>query len=105
MLIVLWVLPITIFSKEFMRNYNTIWEGSGPSALLIHKRQTRNTKNETIAPASDAGEKTPFEDDVNQHVYVLEGTQTAPYCKQQRGKVPPELQALMATAQRLVGCV
>lgn len=48
-----------------MRNYNTIWEGSGPSALLIHKRQTRNTKNETIAPVSDAGEKTPFEDDVN----------------------------------------
>lgn len=88
-----------------MKNYDTIWEGSGPSALLIHKRQTRNTTNETMAPVSDAGEKTPFEDDINRYVYMLEGAQTAPRCKQQRGKVWPELQTLMATAQRLVGWV
>jgi len=44
-----------------------------------------------MAPVSDTGEITPSEDDVNWYVHMLEGTQTATRCQQQRGKASPEL--------------
>lgn len=53
------------FSKEFKRNYDAIWKGSGPSALFFHKGQTHNATNKTMAPVSYTGKKTPSEDDVN----------------------------------------
>lgn len=54
------------FSKEFKRNYDATWKGSGPSALFFfHKVQTHNPTNKTMAPVSDTGKKTPSEDDVN----------------------------------------
>lgn len=49
----------------FKRNHDAIWEGSGPSAVLFHEGQTRDATNKTMAPVSDTGEKTPFENDVN----------------------------------------
>lgn len=80
-----------LFEENSRRSMMQFGKDLGPSALLFHKGQTHNARNTTMAPVSDTGEKTPFEDDVNRYVYMLEGTQTATHCKQQRGKVSPEL--------------